>query len=419
VPKKTVAPCEPRAHKKEDCKCEDSSKPNHVTHKVDKFFDVRSRLDDLIKWEQEWELEDKRLLEIARELDDSNLADVSKGLQITNLRKRKRIGVIRKPLELDQALIREIGFFRLRENLVTQFTSLKPAEKKTWMNNFYFLMTPDLQELNKKFSNVRDFRALGQDRNFLLSGHSGMGKTAYLNWLASNYIPIVRDTYNEVILVKVDAPVNNASAKPLYQRILLECGCQDFYQDTEEILLYKIISNFAKCGVEVVVVDEVEHIRTASLKRRLLEISNVTVGVGFICASVNARKWTVGDDEIKGRWNDGFRLKRYTGDRLRALLTIIELFLPFSQSSNLNKHEIRIGNQKSDVVSGPAKLIEEYTGGILRDIMILILDSAIKSIDENQPCISPTMLENSWNEIRTDSDKEYMKKIQKSKEKEF
>lgn len=396
----------------------DESDPyaRHKTCKVEGVLDVCKRLELLKQWEKEWRDEDNKLIMMVRELDESDKSQLETGVQIANLRKRIKMWIVREPLELDEVSIREYGFNILREKLVLQFASLTPLQRKNWLNNFYFMMTPDLRDLNDKFSNVLSFRSLGQDRNFVLSGHSGMGKTTYLNWLASNYIPVVLETHNEITLVKIDAPVSNTSPKPLYKRILLECGRHDLEDYDQEDLLNKIVVAFMKCGVKIVIVDEVEHIRRSALRRRLLEISNMTEGIGFVCASVNARAWTAGDSEVQGRWNDGFRLKRYTGNRLAALLTMIELFLPFSQSSHLNKFEIRTGTKKLDAIAGPAKIIEECTGGILRDIMILIMDSSIKAIDQKEPCISPTILENSWKNIQTNSDRDYMKLLTKAKE---
>src|SRR5437667_11879678 len=40
-------------------------------------------------------------------------------------------------------------------------------------------MTADLRKLDDKIAKVRNYRSLGQTRNFLLGGESGMGKTTY------------------------------------------------------------------------------------------------------------------------------------------------------------------------------------------------------------------------------------------------
>ena len=88
--------------------------------------------------------------------------------------------------------------------------------------------------------------------------------------------------------------------------------------------------------------------------------------------------WTEGDAEVKGRWNDFFQLRQYTGTRLDDLLATLELFLPFSQDSHLAARTV-------EGSPGPAALIEQWTGGILRDIMILIRDACRRAIEKRRP----------------------------------
>ena len=97
---------------------------------------------------------------------------------------------------------------------------------------------------------------------------------------------------------------------------------------------------------------------------------------------------------MKGRWNDFFQLKQYTGSRLSDLLATIELFLPFSQDSHLSRREI-------EGKPGPAALIEQWTGGILRDIMILIRDACRRAIEGNDASLQQGMLEAAWKDIQT------------------
>jgi len=241
---------------------------------------------------------------------------------------------------------------------------------------------------------VRAFRSLGQARNFLLGGESGMGKTTYLDWLIFNHFPVVEQERNRVPIVGIQAPVSNQTARPLLWRLLLECGQTYVKSDNEEILLMKLVLYFQKCGVELIVIDEVQHIKRPELKRRVLEVSNMTRGIPIICASCHPIEWTEGDAEVKGRWNDFFELKQYTGTRLQDLLATIELFLPFSQNSPLTTWQI-------EGKPGAAALIEQWTGGILRDIMILIRDACRRAIGGNHDFLQQEILEATWKDIQT------------------
>ena len=216
---------------------------------------------------------------------------------------------------------------------------LSKKDKLLWLDNFIFLMTPDLWELHEKVKYVLGFQSLGQQRNFLLGGLSGMGKTTYLNWLAALHLPVVEESRNYVPVIKVDAPVSNKTPRALLQRMILECGLTYLQGDTEEDLNQKLYLYFQQCGVELILIDEVEHISHPDMRRRVLDLSN-RLRVPIICASCNPTTWVMGDDEVAGRWNDYFELPQYTGERLSSLLASIELLLPFTQPSHLALHHL-------------------------------------------------------------------------------
>src|SRR5215467_7817692 len=72
----------------------------------------------------------------------------------------------------------------------------------------------------------------------------------------------------------------------------------------------------------------------------------------------------------------------------------LELFLPFSQDSHLPARTL-------DGKPGPATLIEQWTGGILRDIMILIRDACRRAIERNDSSLQEDVLEATWKDIQT------------------
>ena len=132
----------------------------------------------------------------------------------------------------------------------------------------------------------------------------------------------------------------------------------------------------------------------------------MTQGIPMICASCNPIDWTLGDVEVAGRWNDYFELPQYTGERLDYLLVFIETLLPFTQESNLALRKVKAG---TGMINGPAKLIEEWTGGILRDIMVLIRDASNRAIENNLPYLSPNILEEAWKDIQTEQVTNFLK----------
>jgi len=358
------------------------------------YLPVNRRLALLRTWQAEWQHSDHELAEQVSQLDGNNLLQLQQSVHLSNVRRRMEMTLVKEPLAVPESVFKHLGVRAVRSQFAQQFAGLTREERLLWLNSFLFFMTADLRKLDNKIEKVRNYRSLGQTRNFLLGGESGMGKTTYLDWLIFNHMPTVERERNHVPIIGIEAPVSQNSAKPLLWRMLLECGQTYVKSDNEEILLMKLVLYFQKCGVELLVIDEVQHIKRPELKRRILEVSNMTRGVPIICAATHPITWTEGDAEIKGRWNDVFQLTQYTGARLDGLLAALEVFLPFSQGSHL-------AERSCEGKPGKASLIEQWTGGILRDIMILIRDACHRAIEEGRPCLEQPILEAAWKDIQT------------------
>jgi hypothetical protein len=362
-------------------------------------LDVKQRLKDLETWQREYADETRYLNDRLSQLNAGNKLDLQRGNQIIRWQQRLRILQVRHPIEIAPDAVHNYGYEGLRQKLVEQFAGLSKSECQLWLNNFLFIMTPDLRALSEKLNLVRQYRRLGQQRNFLIGGASGMGKTTCLDWFAAQYPAHVEATRNHVPVIKIDAPVSNKSPKPLFQRILLEGGLTYTRADNEEDLIMKMALLFQMCGTELLIVDEIEHITRPQLRRRLLEISNLTHGLPIVCTSCHPLLWVEGDAEVAGRWNDYFELRQYIGERLRQLLVFLELLLPFTQASHLAM--VQITDEKGDRTDGPAYLIEQWTGGILRDIMLLIVEASQRAIERDLPCLTLPLLKQTWKSIQS------------------
>ncbi len=370
--------------------------PPHVLP-LDLDLNVAQRLADLRSWIEAWRSADEGLRQQVASLDPHRRADVLRGSQIASLRRHLAYQVTRQPIALDPEVVRSIGVATLRRYLTSQYAQLTRAERQVWLANLSFLLTPTLRALIDKLEAIRHYRSLGQQRCFLLGGVSGSGKSSLLNWYAVNYLPRVQSVTTSVPVVKIDAPVSNRSPKPLFQRMLLACGAVVLRGD-EEHHLQLLELYFQQCGVELLVVDEVEHITVPALRRRLLELSNLT-GVPIVCASCNPIVSTSGDVELQGRWNDHFALTQYCGARLDAFLTLLDLLLPFEQEARLGLRELpSAGGQGS--AAGPAHYIEQWTDGIVREIMILVLDACCKALEAGAAGLTLEILRAAWQDIK-------------------
>ena len=370
---------------------------------ADEKLDVHQRLVDLQRWRDEYECVDEALLQEIYQLDDDSDEDAFKAMEIGGLRRRKRMGLVRQPIEIPKVVLERDGYKGLRTKLKLQYAELSEEERLLWLQNLMFILTPDLRRLGDKLVEIRGYRSFGQTRNFLLGGPSGMGKSTYLDWYTFCSPVIVEDNRNHAPVVKIDAPVTQYTPRQLYQAIILACGKGFGIRDREDVLVAKTLFFIQKCGVEVMVVDEIQHITRPSIRRRLLEISNMTPGVSYICASCDPHRWIEGDKEVQGRWNSQLTLRPYSKERISQLLAYIELLLPFTGDSFLYKYKIERGGKKGDVVSGLAQLIEQWTGGVLRDIMILLLDASKHAIRKRMPALTVSLLDKTWKRIEDDA----------------
>src|SRR5712692_68862 len=258
---------------------------------LDPKLSVSRRLADLRRWQADWQHLDRQLEEQLLQLDGSNLLQLQQAVHISNLRRRMEMMLVRQPLSIPESVLKNLGVETVRSQFARQFARLTREERLLWLNSFLFFMTADLRKLDDKIAHVRAYRSLGQTRNFLLGGESGMGKTTYLDWLIFHHLPTVEPERNRVPIIGVEAPVSQNTAKPLLWRMLLECGQTYVRGDNEEVLLMKLVLYFQKCGVELIVIDEIQHIKRPELKRRVLEVSNMARGIPIMCAATHPTEW--------------------------------------------------------------------------------------------------------------------------------
>lgn len=367
-----------------------------VTAVVDENFDVNQRLEHLRRWQSEYFNEDEQLQILLRQLDATKPLDIQRGHQISQLRKILILKQVREPLEVVLGSDQPGSRLRsIRQNLISQFASLTKMDRLRWLDNFMFIVTPDLSRLHKK---IIEHCALGQQCIFLLSAPSGMGKTTYLNWLAAQNLPrVAEEGRMSPVVVKVDVPLHG-TFKTLLKRMLLACGATYAKGDSEENLLLKLEFYRQQYNIKLIIVDDAERIPYSTMRNCLLHISSVVDGIPIICASTNPAAWAGGYKEIVGSWTDYVTLPTYSGERLRDLLAYFDTLLPFTRESSLFLAEVNAG---TEMIDGHVKLIEQWTGGILRDIVMLLVYASRHAIEDDRSSLSLQLLEEAWKEIQT------------------
>jgi len=377
-----------------------ASKSQHLieTVPVNMNFLIRNRIEQLTQWQDEYIERDQALQTRQKSLSPNSRHDRQIGAAIARQRRRLRVLKSRNPLEVTTEGLNNDQFLKLREKLFRQFAGLTKKEKLLWLNNFEFIMTPQLKKLYCKLDRIRSYRSLGQQRCLLLGGPSGMGKTTCLDAMLTRFEPEIHDEVTVVPIVKIDAPSNNKSSRTLYRRILNALGLSYTVSDSEDELCEKVIAFLDACQVELLIIDEIEHMKNHEFKRKILDLSNQTRGIPIICASCNPQSWTEGDEEIQGRWNDYFPLEQYGSAELGALLTYLEVLLPFSQPSRLD--EFAVASVQGEDEPGPASFILQVTKGILRDVMILVRDACEYAITHDLANLNIPILRMAWKNIQ-------------------
>ena len=127
----------------------------------------------------------------------------------------------------------------------------------------------------------------------------------------------------------------------------------------------------------------------------------MTYGIPIICASCDPHRWTLGDSEVAGRWNDYFRLDLYKEKRLKQLLVYTNLLLPFTRDSFVTSDTEDSRKTSYMIDDGLVASIQKWTRGKLRDVMILVVEASKQAIQEKQPSLDAKLLEKTWKSIQS------------------
>ncbi|TAK11971.1 MAG: hypothetical protein EPO32_10230 [Anaerolineae bacterium] len=360
-------------------------------------LDLMQRLSEIRSATIQLAIEDARLERVQLSLDTSTLYGNFQINQLQHLRDSLSLKLLPPPIELTaKNLESEMAYNDLRCAFLPRYASFSREDKIFWLNNLLFLVTSDVREFLNLISNRLHDAEVGQRVGFSLVGTSGMGKSSMLYWVLCNNLAREDETKTRRLqnAAFVETPSSNRSEKFLPMALCWSVGSYPSQRWLEGQIISEARRAFAFAHTELLMLDEIVNVRTEIIRRLFIEICNQLRNTLIVCSGASTTVWAEGDVEVKGRWGEALHLEKYTGARLRALLSFVEILLPFTQPSYLALDQIKIGTKKTDVVDGPAIYIEKWTGGVLREIMRLIIAASKNGIQDER--ITMENLQSTW-----------------------
>ena len=359
-------------------------------------MDVRLRLKQLQVWQEDYQQQMTQLEARIDQLRHLYLTETTRAGQHRVIQQTSHLAIYRKRfqlLQIQQPLTmtsdQRVTYQVLMDHMLPQYAALTQAEKRLWLNNLIFLMTPDVRHLCDKLDALQSFQTVGQERNLLVSGASGSGKSSALHWYTLCHMPTLQAQRTYIPVIMVEPLEDDKSRKSLLEQIVLSCGDTYIGQARPLELLNQVNACFAWCQTRLLIVDELNHLTTNKQRRQLLSITNKCGGVSMVGSAVYPKWFRDGDDEIAGRFLDEFPMRTYTGSALVALLAFIDLLLPFGVCSGLSQPS-----------TGIVQFVEAKTRGRLREIMLLIRVASEQAVGGNRACLTLDHLRAAWSNIQ-------------------
>ncbi|MDR6885413.1 TniB family NTP-binding protein [Bacillus sp. 3255] len=174
-------------------------------------------------------------------------------------------------------------------------------------------------------------------------GESGAGKTTVLEHYRDKFPRREEKDGSTIPVLLVELP-SGAKPKDVASKILFEMGDPFFDKGTEKTMKVRIVDYIDKCGVQLLILDEFNHLIDSDTKRVLQKVADWikglanTVKIPIILSGVPAaeRIFKV-NIQLDTRFTNRQRLKPFKFDKnFRGLLKGIDEEHPFTESSHLS-----------------------------------------------------------------------------------
>lgn len=260
-----------------------------------------------------------------------------------------------------------------------------------------YVASPRINGILKEIENCRlDSKSAREPRSMLLIGKTGAGKTTIIEKYLEKFPVIDTDERKVIPVFKAELP-SKITPRALAQTMLSEMGDPDSDSGNEVALTKRLVKLIKKTGVELIIIDEFQHLLKPDCKKymdfvsdwikSLLNNSKVPI---LLAGTPDAESILATNDQLETRISIIEELKYYSwmGDANQKeyckFLKMIDKALPFDHLANLQDPD-------------RAARFFAASEGMPRYTMRLILEAGRTALKAGLPGLTDTLLAEAFN----------------------
>ncbi|WP_068773769.1 TniB family NTP-binding protein [Paenibacillus sp. FJAT-26967] len=232
-----------------------------------------------------------------------------------------------------------------------------------------------------------------------IGGRTGVGKTTLLEQYLERYPRKMMKTYTHVPILYVKVPPRAKSPKALASKILRQLGDLLFDSGSEENMTERIQTFVQKCHIEMIILDEFQHLIDRDTQHVLALASDwlktlaeeIRIPV-VLCGLPESQRIFEHNEQLDGRYANRILFEPFHfGSReeqleFRKFLKYMDDQLPFCESSNLGDPQT-------------AAKIYYFSHGVPRYIKDMLREATKIALRKGEDCLTERALRDAYHRI--------------------